>query len=167
MNDLDHFLIKVYQSSNKEFSIFCACCLMKMQIIRNADKTVLKCFLSISGTKLHCCRKFSQGRIPSWSVQRVIFPIFQMIFFFQLQWLKLDDLFEQERNIRVSMANRVGVLGLMLHQTVDHDPMNPIRPPTMEQHPNRQLNEALVQLHMFMFMLQCDDALYEWAPSYF
>lgn len=48
------------------------------------------------------------------------------------QWLKLDDLFEQERNIRVSMANRVGVLGLMLHQTVDHDPMNPIRPPTME-----------------------------------
>ena len=53
-------------------------------------------------------------------------------FFFQLQWLKLDDLFEQERNIRVSMANRVGVLGLMLHQTVDHDPMNPIRPPTME-----------------------------------
>jgi COMPASS component SPP1 len=48
------------------------------------------------------------------------------------QWLKLDDLFEQERNIRVSMANRVGVLGLMLHQTVDHDPMNPIRPPNME-----------------------------------
>ncbi|OWF42331.1 CXXC-type zinc finger protein 1-like isoform X1 [Mizuhopecten yessoensis] len=45
------------------------------------------------------------------------------------QWMELDDLFEQERNIRVSMANRVGVLGLMLHQTMDHDPLNPIKAP--------------------------------------
>lgn len=48
------------------------------------------------------------------------------------QWLKLDELFEQERNIRVSMSNRVGVLGLMLHQTIDHDPLNPIKVPTMQ-----------------------------------
>ncbi|XP_066285028.1 CXXC-type zinc finger protein 1-like isoform X2 [Branchiostoma lanceolatum] len=40
------------------------------------------------------------------------------------QWLKLDDLFEQERNIRYAMANRSGLLGLMLHQTIDHDLMN-------------------------------------------
>ncbi|KAI8511554.1 CXXC-type zinc finger protein 1 [Branchiostoma belcheri] len=40
------------------------------------------------------------------------------------QWLKLDDLFEQERNIRFAMANRSGLLGLMLHQTIDHDLMN-------------------------------------------
>ncbi|RUS84877.1 hypothetical protein EGW08_007346 [Elysia chlorotica] len=39
------------------------------------------------------------------------------------QWMKLDDLFEQERNIRMAMSNRMGVLGLMLHQTVDHDPL--------------------------------------------
>ncbi|XP_064606239.1 CXXC-type zinc finger protein 1-like [Liolophura sinensis] len=45
------------------------------------------------------------------------------------QWLKLDELFEQERNIRLAMSNRMGVLGLMLHQSVDHDPLNPIKPP--------------------------------------
>ncbi|XP_013419926.1 CXXC-type zinc finger protein 1 isoform X2 [Lingula anatina] len=44
------------------------------------------------------------------------------------QWLKLDELFEQERNIRMAMANRAGVLGLVLHQSIDHDPMNPINP---------------------------------------
>ncbi|XP_059169731.1 CXXC-type zinc finger protein 1-like [Physella acuta] len=43
------------------------------------------------------------------------------------QWMKLDDLFEQERNIRMAMSNRMGVLGLMLHQTVDHDPMTPMK----------------------------------------
>ncbi|KAK3793186.1 hypothetical protein RRG08_009485 [Elysia crispata] len=43
------------------------------------------------------------------------------------QWMKLDDLFEQERNIRMAMSNRMGVLGLMLHQTVDHDPMRPMK----------------------------------------
>ncbi|KAL5013580.1 hypothetical protein ScPMuIL_007850 [Solemya velum] len=48
------------------------------------------------------------------------------------QWMRLDELFEQERSIRVAMSNRVGVLGLMLHQTVDHDPMNPIRAPNMQ-----------------------------------
>ncbi|ELT90329.1 hypothetical protein CAPTEDRAFT_180335 [Capitella teleta] len=43
------------------------------------------------------------------------------------QWIALDDLFEQERHIRVAMANRAGVLGLMLHQTIDHDPRNPMQ----------------------------------------
>jgi len=43
------------------------------------------------------------------------------------QWMKLDDLFEQERNIRMAMSNRMGVLGLMLHQTVDHDPTTPMK----------------------------------------
>jgi COMPASS component SPP1 len=41
-------------------------------------------------------------------------------------WIKLDDLFEDERRIRIAMANRSGVLGLVLHSTLDHDPMNPI-----------------------------------------
>jgi len=40
-----------------------------------------------------------------------------------IQWMLLDELFEQERNIRTSMANRSGVLALLLHQTIDHDPM--------------------------------------------
>ncbi|XP_043849496.1 CXXC-type zinc finger protein 1-like [Dromiciops gliroides] len=37
-------------------------------------------------------------------------------------WCKLDQLFEQERNLRVAMANRGGLLALMLHQTIQHDP---------------------------------------------
>ena len=49
-----------------------------------------------------------------------------------LQWMKLDDLFEQERNVRHAMSQRMGVLGLMLHQTVDHNPLNPIIVPDME-----------------------------------
>ncbi|KAK7102665.1 CXXC-type zinc finger protein 1-like [Littorina saxatilis] len=44
------------------------------------------------------------------------------------QWMKLDELFEQERNVRMAMSNRMGVLGLMLHQTIDHDPMTPMTP---------------------------------------
>lgn len=44
------------------------------------------------------------------------------------QWMKLDELFEQERNVRMAMNNRMGVLGLMLHQTIDHDPLTPMVP---------------------------------------
>lgn len=47
------------------------------------------------------------------------------------QWMKLDDLFEQQRNIRMAMSNRMGVLGLMLHQTVDHNPTT-----AMKSNPN-------------------------------
>uniref|UniRef100_V9KTH7 CXXC-type zinc finger protein 1 n=1 Tax=Callorhinchus milii TaxID=7868 RepID=V9KTH7_CALMI len=39
-------------------------------------------------------------------------------------WYKLDELFEQERNVRVAMANRAGLLALMLHQTIQHDPLS-------------------------------------------
>lgn len=39
------------------------------------------------------------------------------------QWYKLDELFEQERNVRTAMTNRAGLLALMLHQTIQHDPL--------------------------------------------
>lgn len=39
------------------------------------------------------------------------------------QWLKMDELLEQERHIRHLMASRAGVLGLMLHSTYNHDVM--------------------------------------------
>ncbi|XP_046896003.1 CXXC-type zinc finger protein 1a [Hypomesus transpacificus] len=38
-------------------------------------------------------------------------------------WYKLDELFEQERNVRTAMTNRAGLLALMLHQTIQHDPI--------------------------------------------
>ncbi|XP_063064811.1 CXXC-type zinc finger protein 1a isoform X2 [Engraulis encrasicolus] len=38
-------------------------------------------------------------------------------------WYKLDELFEQERNMRTAMTNRAGLLALMLHQTIQHDPV--------------------------------------------
>lgn len=43
--------------------------------------------------------------------------------FLGLQWYKLDELFEQERNVRTAMTNRAGLLALMLHQTIQHDPL--------------------------------------------
>ena len=51
---------------------------------------------------------------------------FNVCRFFSFQWMRLDELFEQERTIRMAMANRAGVLGLMLHQTIDHDPLTPM-----------------------------------------
>lgn len=36
------------------------------------------------------------------------------------QWLKMDELMEQERQVRTAMASRAGVLGLMLHSTYNH-----------------------------------------------
>lgn len=36
------------------------------------------------------------------------------------QWLKMDELIEQERQVKTAMASRAGVLGLMLHSTYNH-----------------------------------------------
>ncbi|XP_043101952.1 CXXC-type zinc finger protein 1a [Puntigrus tetrazona] len=38
-------------------------------------------------------------------------------------WYKLDELFEHERNVRTAMTNRAGLMALMLHQTIQHDPI--------------------------------------------
>ncbi|KAJ8874368.1 hypothetical protein PR048_025216 [Dryococelus australis] len=45
------------------------------------------------------------------------------IYHFTMLWLKLDELVEQERQIRHLMASRAGVLALMLHSTYDHELM--------------------------------------------
>lgn len=37
------------------------------------------------------------------------------------QWMKVDELIEQERQVRASMSNRAGVLGLLLHSTFNHE----------------------------------------------
>jgi len=37
------------------------------------------------------------------------------------QWLKLEEAFEQERSLRYSAAQRGGVLGLLLHETISHE----------------------------------------------
>lgn len=39
------------------------------------------------------------------------------------QWLKMDELMEQERQVRSAMASRASVLGLMLHSTYNHEIM--------------------------------------------
>lgn len=57
--------------------------------------------------------------------------------------MKLDDLFEQERNIRVSMAERAGVLSLVLHQTIDHDPHSSLIIP-----PTRDVNDTVALYSM-------------------
>lgn len=37
------------------------------------------------------------------------------------QWMKVDELLEQERQVRAAMSNRAGVLGLLLHSTFNHE----------------------------------------------
>ncbi|XP_032474788.1 CXXC-type zinc finger protein 1-like [Phocoena sinus] len=37
--------------------------------------------------------------------------------------LKLEELVEQEHKVRTAMKNRAGLLALMLHQTIQHDPL--------------------------------------------
>ncbi|XP_040566554.1 CXXC-type zinc finger protein 1 [Lepeophtheirus salmonis] len=37
------------------------------------------------------------------------------------QWMKVDELFERERQVRAAMTSRAGVLGLMLHSTYNHE----------------------------------------------
>lgn len=39
------------------------------------------------------------------------------------QLLKLEELVEQEHKVRTAMKNRAGLLALMLHQTIQHDPL--------------------------------------------
>lgn len=39
--------------------------------------------------------------------------------------MKMEDLMNEEREIRSAMTNRSGVLSLMLHQTICHDPQRP------------------------------------------
>lgn len=39
------------------------------------------------------------------------------------QWLKMDELIEQERQIRLAMASRASVMGLILHSTYNHELM--------------------------------------------
>ena len=41
------------------------------------------------------------------------------------QWLKLDELFEKERQIRQAMAQRAGLLPLLLHSTFNHEMVQP------------------------------------------
>ncbi len=41
------------------------------------------------------------------------------------QWLRLDELFDKERQIRQAMAQRAGLLPLILHSTFNHDLIQP------------------------------------------
>lgn len=50
------------------------------------------------------------------------------------QWLKVDELMEQERQIRMAMASRAGVLGLMLHSTYNHELMAKLCQQQRQQH---------------------------------
>ncbi|XP_017099623.2 CXXC-type zinc finger protein 1 [Drosophila bipectinata] len=40
------------------------------------------------------------------------------------QWLKMDDLMEQERTLRQQLTSRANLLGLMLHSTYNHEVMD-------------------------------------------
>lgn len=61
------------------------------------------------------------NRLPSSEMSAVLIDYMFLLAFWQ--WYKLDELFEQERNVRMAMTNRAGLLALMLHQTIQHDPL--------------------------------------------
>lgn len=42
------------------------------------------------------------------------------------QWLKMDELMEQERQCKTAMASRASVMGLLLHSTYNHEIMDRI-----------------------------------------
>ncbi|XP_044763175.1 CXXC-type zinc finger protein 1 [Coccinella septempunctata] len=54
------------------------------------------------------------------------------------QWLKMDELLEKERNIRAALANRSGVLALMLHSTYNHEVMEKLQRQQQEQNAGKQ-----------------------------
>lgn len=58
------------------------------------------------------------------------------------QWLKLDELLDKERQIRTSMANRAGVLALMLHSTYNHELMERITKAQDQQALQREMEKA-------------------------
>jgi len=43
------------------------------------------------------------------------------------QWMKVDELIEQERVVKTSMSSRAGVLGLLLHSTFNHEVDNKLQ----------------------------------------
>ncbi|XP_014218351.1 CXXC-type zinc finger protein 1 [Copidosoma floridanum] len=63
------------------------------------------------------------------------------------QWIKVDELVEQERQIRTNMAARAGVLALLLHSTYNHEIMEQI---SQEQNIERikQMEEELQRYSM-------------------
>jgi len=56
------------------------------------------------------------------------------------QWMKVDELLEQERQVRASMSNRAGVLGLLLHSTFNHEMED-----RMQQHHRSKAGQVLAR----------------------
>ncbi|KAJ8917400.1 hypothetical protein NQ315_002424 [Exocentrus adspersus] len=59
------------------------------------------------------------------------------------QWLRMDELVEKEWQIRASMANRAGVLALMLHSTYNHELMRRITKAQDQQSIQREMAKRL------------------------
>ncbi|CAH1978378.1 unnamed protein product [Acanthoscelides obtectus] len=59
------------------------------------------------------------------------------------QWLKMDELLEKERQIRSSMANRAGVLALVLHSTYNHELMEQITKVQDQQTAQREMSKRM------------------------
>ena len=74
----------------------------------------------------------------------------------------LDELFEQERHIRVAMANRSGVLGLLLHQTIDHDPLHPLKMSTWRNFCNELLAFACRCWYMLLVWMIRIGSIISW-----
>ena len=56
------------------------------------------------------------------------------------QWLKLDELFDKERQIRQAMAQRAGLLPLLLHSTFNHEIAPQQQQPQQQPAPEKVAN---------------------------
>lgn len=89
----------------------------------------------------YCWAKLRRAEIDMERVRQVITSRVASTFIlhsnadFIHQWLKLDELIEQEHQIRSFLIARTGVLNLMLHSTYDHDLMNQL---ALQSQQNRQ-----------------------------
>uniref|UniRef100_A0A6P4FCS2 CXXC-type zinc finger protein 1 n=1 Tax=Drosophila rhopaloa TaxID=1041015 RepID=A0A6P4FCS2_DRORH len=73
------------------------------------------------------------------------------------QWLKMDDLMEQERMLRQQLTSRANLLGLMLHSTYNHEVMDELvrkqqeHLAEFEKQKRRQAHQQQMQAQQQMF----------------
>ncbi|EDW81984.1 uncharacterized protein Dwil_GK25558 [Drosophila willistoni] len=76
------------------------------------------------------------------------------------QWLKMDDLMEQERVLRQQLTSRANLLGLMLHSTYNHEVMDELvrkqqeHLAEFEKQKRRQVHHQQLQAHQQQLQAQ-------------
>ena len=88
----------------------------------SVDKTILILFTKMSFPKLLSVCPVLYTSKPHNGIFTLVFNILELIiYYYFFQWMKVDEVVEQERVIKAALSSRAGVLGLLLHSTKDHE----------------------------------------------